>query len=104
MEDLTPDAVISIHDSIIAREGGDGRILSEGNLHQLVFHANLEGDAFRRAAIAFCFLCAYPVFRAGNRRTAVRIAETVLAGAGVPAKRCGGWPGRSMRSPSGPVR
>jgi len=71
MQDLTLETIIAIHDGILAKDGGDSRVLSEGNLLQLVFRANLTGDPLKRAALVFYSLCAFPVFRTGNRRSPV---------------------------------
>lgn len=78
MQNITVNTIISLHDRILKNDGGDCRIISEGNLHQLVFRANMTGDPISRAATVFWLLCAYPAFREGNRRTAYRLAETLL--------------------------
>ena len=59
MQDLAVDQIIALHGEIIARDGGDGRLLSEGNLHQLVFRANLIPEPVPRAA--FTFYCSYRI-------------------------------------------
>ncbi len=82
MQDLTLETIIALHAGIMAECGGDDRVLSEGNLHQLVFRANLKDDVHERAAFVFYSLCAFPAFRRGNRRTARRLAETILASGG----------------------
>jgi hypothetical protein len=79
MKDLFVDQIIALHASIIARDGGDDRLLSEGNLHQLVFRANLIHDTIPRAAFAMYSLVAYPAFRAGNERVAQKMAIWILA-------------------------
>jgi len=79
MQDITLEMIIGIHDGILTRDVNDCRIVSEGNLHQLVFQANLTEDPVLRAATVFWLLCAYPAFREGNRRTAHRLAETILS-------------------------
>jgi prophage maintenance system killer protein len=83
MEDLTMEMILMVHDGIMAKDGGDRRVLSEGNLHQIVFRANLIEETRRRAASVLYSLCAFPAFREGNRRTALRLAETILASDGV---------------------
>jgi len=82
MQDITLETIYALHDRIMAECGGDGRVLSEANLHQLVFRANLTHDVHERAALVFYSLCAFPAFRGGNRRTARRLAETILASGG----------------------
>nr|WP_320162638.1 Fic family protein [uncultured Methanoregula sp.] len=82
MHDLTVEEILAIHAGIMARDGGDARVLSEGNLHQLVFQANLMPDPLPRAAAALYSLCAYKVFRDGNKRTARAVAEMILAEGG----------------------
>ena len=82
MEDLTVEQVEKVHTGIIAGERGDCRILSEANLHQLAFRANLIPECVPRAAFIFYSLCAYPAFREGNARTAVAVTEQVLASGG----------------------
>ena len=86
MQDLTLERVASIHRKVLADTQADLRIVSEGNLHQLVFRANLTDDPFSRAATVFWSLCAYPAFREGNRRTAHRIAEGILVSGGYRAE------------------
>ena len=82
MEDLTVEQVMVIHNRIIMREKGDCRVLSEANLHQLVFRANLIPECVPRAASIFYSLCAYPAFREGNTGTALTVTEQVLASGG----------------------
>jgi hypothetical protein len=78
MQDLAVDQIINLHDAIIARDGGDGRLLSEGNLHQLVFRANLIPDPVQCAAFAFYSLIAYPAFLEGNETLALEIASRII--------------------------
>jgi len=85
MQDLTLESILEIHDGIMAKEGGDSRVLSEGNLHEIVFRANILEETYKRAASVLYSLCAYPAFRKGNRRTALRLAETILASNGCRA-------------------
>jgi prophage maintenance system killer protein len=79
MEDLTVKQVEAIHDRIMLEEKGDCRVLSEANLHQMVFQANLIPECVPRAAFIFYSLCAYPAFREGNTGTALMMTEQVLA-------------------------
>lgn len=79
MEDLTVVLVEAIHSRIIAEGKGDSRIVSEANLYQMVFHANLIPEVISRAAFIFYSLCAFPAFREGNFRTAMAMTERVLA-------------------------
>jgi hypothetical protein len=82
MQDLSVDRIIATHGRIIARDGGDGRLLSEGNLHQLTFRANLIPSEVPRAAFAFYSLIAYPAFREGNEKTAQELAAGILIDGG----------------------
>ncbi|MFA4877517.1 MAG: Fic family protein [Methanoregula sp.] len=82
MDDLTIEKILAIHSEIMVQDGGDRRVLFEGNLHQVVFQANLQQDPFTRAAITLYSLCAYHAFRDGNKRTARAVAEWILADAG----------------------
>ena len=82
MEDLTVVQVEAIHSRIIAEGKGDSRIISEANLLQMVFHANLIPEVISRAAFIFYSLCAFPAFCEGNFRTAMAITEQVLASEG----------------------
>ena len=82
MEDLTVELVITVHTRISEGGGGDSRIISEANLHQLVFRANLIPACVPRAAFIFYSLCAYPAFREGNSGTALAVTEQVLASGG----------------------
>jgi prophage maintenance system killer protein len=82
MEDLTVEQVEAIHNRVMEEERGDCRILSEANLHQLVFRANLIPECVPRAAFIFYFLCTYPAFREGNTGTALTVTEQVLASGG----------------------
>jgi prophage maintenance system killer protein len=85
MREITLETITGMHDAILAKDGGDCRIISEGNLYQLVFQANLTEDPVSRAATVFWLLCAYPGFREGNRRTAHRLAEAILISGGITA-------------------
>jgi prophage maintenance system killer protein len=78
MEDLRVEDVVSIHSRIIEGGNGDSRIISETNLHQMVFSANLIREVVPRGAFIFYSLCAYPAFRQGNFRTALALTEQVL--------------------------
>lgn len=82
MQDLTVDRIIAVHAAIIGRDGGDSRIISEANLHQMVFRVNLLSDPFRRAALALYSLAAYPTFREGNIQTGEELAEVILKDGG----------------------
>ena len=91
MEDLTVELVVVIHNRIMAEEKGDSRVLSEANLHQMVFRANLIPECVPRAAFIFYSLCAYPAFREGNSGTALAVTEQVLASGGyrITGKKAG---------------
>ena len=78
MQDLTVDRIIAVHAAVIARDGGDNRIISEANLHELVFRANLLPDPIPRAALTLFSLVAYPAFREGNERIAQELAVRIL--------------------------
>lgn len=82
MEDLTVGQVEVIHNRIMGEEKGDSRVLSEANLLQMVFRANLIPECVPRAAFIFYSLCAYPAFRGGNAGTALAVTEWVLASGG----------------------
>jgi len=82
MQDFTVEELVALHAGIIARDGGDNRIISEANLHQLVFHAYRIGDPVSRAALALFTLVAYPAFREGNERAALALATRILANEG----------------------
>ncbi len=83
MQDLSLEYIIALQKKVLSDdEQADLRIISEGNLHQLVFRATMTDDPFSRASLAFWSLCAYPAFREGNRRTAHRLAEEILVSAG----------------------
>ena len=75
---LTVEQVIAFHKQVMETDGGDDRLLSEANLHQIVFSVNRIESVFKRAAQAFFSLCAYPAFRDGNNRTARLVAEMIL--------------------------
>ena len=82
MQDLTVEQVKAIHNRVMVEEKGDCRVLSEANLHQMVFHANLIPDCVPRAAFIFYSLCAYPAFREGNSAAVLAATEQVLATGG----------------------
>ncbi len=82
MEDLTVERLEKIHTGLMEAEGGDCRVLSEANLHQIVFRANLITECLPRAAFVFYALCAYPAFCEGNTRIALLVTEQVLASGG----------------------
>jgi hypothetical protein len=86
MEDLTVGQVETIHHRIVMDKKGDCRILSEANLYQLVFRANLIPECVPRAGFIFYSLCAYPVFREGNLETALAVMEQVIAYGGYRLK------------------
>jgi death-on-curing family protein len=79
MDDLTIGQVITVHEQVMKTDGGDTRLHSEANLHQMVFLANRIEGVFQRAALAFFTLIAYPVFRDGNSHTARLVAEMILS-------------------------
>jgi death-on-curing family protein len=78
MGNLTLEQVIACHKMVINTDGGDDRLLSEANLHQMVFLANRIDDGYRRAALVFFSLIAYPAFCQGNSHTAQLVAEMIL--------------------------
>ena len=78
MDDLTVEQVIAFHKQVMKTYGGDDRLLSEANLHQIVFSVNRIESVQKRAALAFFSLVAYPAFRDGNSCTAVLVAEMIL--------------------------
>jgi death-on-curing family protein len=82
MDDLTVDQIISMHLGIMEGSGGDKRLLSEANLHQMVFRVNCTDSPFSKAAMAMFLLVAYPPFRDGNKRTAVELLGVLLSGDG----------------------
>jgi prophage maintenance system killer protein len=82
MEDLRVEQVVAVHRRIIEERNGDSRIISEANLHQMVFSANLIREVVPRGAFIFYSLCAYPAFRQGNFRTALALTERVLKAEG----------------------
>jgi prophage maintenance system killer protein len=86
MADLTVEEILAFHAGIMARDGGDARVLSEANLHQAIFHANLQPDPIDHAATLLYLLCAYKAFRDGNKRTAQAAAEWILTDAGYQVK------------------
>ncbi|MDD1695218.1 MAG: Fic family protein [Methanoregula sp.] len=79
MQEITLTTIIGMHDRILAKDGGDDRIICEGILNEVVFQANLREDRIQQAATVFWSLCAYPAFREGNKRTAYRLAEAILS-------------------------
>jgi prophage maintenance system killer protein len=78
MDDLTVEQVEEVHRRISEEEKEDTRIISEANLHQMVFQANLIPEVVPRGAFLLYSLCAYPAFRQGNFRTALALTERVL--------------------------
>ena len=78
MDDLTVEQVIAFHKQVMKTYGGDDRLLSEANLHQIFFSVNRIESVQKRAALAFFSLVAYPAFRDGNSCTAVLVAEMIL--------------------------
>jgi prophage maintenance system killer protein len=79
MEDLTVEQVEAVHRRLMEEAEGDIRIVSEANLFQMVFRANMTEDVVLRASLVFWSLCAFPAFREGNEKTALTLAEQVLA-------------------------
>jgi prophage maintenance system killer protein len=82
MGELTVDHIIGLHRQILAGKDDDARVLSEANLHQLVFLVNAEKDPVQAASRAIFQIVAYPSFNDGNKRTASRIANEILEQAG----------------------
>lgn len=82
MDELTVAGIESVHMKGMQEDGRDDRVISEANLHQVVFNANLITDCVTRAAFVFWYLCAFPAFREGNSRTALAVADQVLATGG----------------------
>jgi prophage maintenance system killer protein len=83
MKDLTVEQVIGIHDTVTADTGDDMRLLSEANLHQMVFLTNRREDPIKKAAFVLFSICAYPPFRDGNKRSALLVADIILEGEGI---------------------
>jgi hypothetical protein len=82
MEDLTVEQVAAVHRNLMEEEKGDCRVISEANLLQMVFRANLIGEVIPRAAFVFYSLCAYPPFCEGNEQTAVLMTGQILTDGG----------------------
>ena len=90
MDDLTAEQVMAFHTKVVKTDGGDSRVLSEANLHQMVFLANRIEDVLKRAALVFFSLVAYPAFREGNSRTAQLVVEMILSENGYTLEECDG--------------
>ena len=84
MQEITVATITGMHDSILAKDGGDDLIICEGILNEMGFQANLQKDRIPQAATVFWSLCAYPAFREGNKRTAHRLAEAILSSENSP--------------------
>ena len=82
MEEFTVEQIIEIHDRIIDKYGGTGRMLNRGTLELLVYKLNREKDKFRQAALFLHAITAQHPFFDGNKRTAFASAENVLGEAG----------------------
>jgi len=82
MEEFTVEQIIEIHDRIIDKYGGTGRMLNTGTLELLVYKLNREKDIFRQAALFLYSIAARHPFFDGNKRTAFATAENVLQEAG----------------------
>ncbi len=82
MEELTVKKIIEIHDEIIIKYGGTGRVLDKGTLEMLIYKVNRENDVFRQAALILHTIAAQHPFFDGNKRTAFATAENVLGEAG----------------------
>jgi prophage maintenance system killer protein len=78
MDDLTVEQIIAFHARVMMADGGDDRLLSEANLHQVVFLANRVDDSYQRSALVFFSLVAYPAFREGNSRTARLMIDMIF--------------------------
>jgi prophage maintenance system killer protein len=81
-DDLTVGQIIAFHHRVMKTDGGDDRLLSEANLHQMVFLTNRIDNVIPRIAFAFFTLVAYPAFREGNCRTARLVADMLLTNNG----------------------
>ncbi|OPX62011.1 MULTISPECIES: hypothetical protein [unclassified Methanoregula] len=79
MKNLTVEQVEAVHRRLIEEAHGDTRVVSEANLLQMVFRANMTENGVLRASLVFWSLCAFPAFREGNERIALAMAEQVLA-------------------------
>lgn len=82
MDELNAERIIDIHDRIIEKYGGTGRVLDSGTLELLAYKVNREKDVFRRAALILHKIAAQHLFFDGNKRTAFAAAENVLGEAG----------------------
>jgi death-on-curing protein len=82
MEELNADRIIEIHDRIIEKYGGTGRVLDSGTLELLAYKISREKDVFRKAALILHTIAAQHPFFDGNKRTAFAAAENVLGEAG----------------------
>ena len=74
-DDLTIDQVIVVYRTIMEKSGGDKRLISEANLHQMVFWVDGASGALRKAAMATYLIVAFPSFREGNKRTACGVLK-----------------------------
>ena len=79
MDDFTFEKVMDIHRAVMEKSGGDLRLLSEANLHELVFRVNCTGNTLAKASGAAFLVAAFPPFRDGNKRTARGIMDFILS-------------------------
>ncbi len=82
MEELNADRIIEIHDRIIEKYGGTGRVLDSSTLELLAYKISREKDVFRKVALILHTIAAQHPFFDGNKRTAFAAAENILGEAG----------------------
>jgi len=86
MPAITVEDIIKVHDLVTEGTADDTRLTSEAGLHEIVFLASRIEDPHLQAACIIFSICAYPPFRDGNKRTAIRIADDILSAAGLCRK------------------
>jgi len=78
MEDLTTDAIIAIHDTIIKETGGADGTLHQEPLNFLTYKLQFIESPIEKASFIMFYITAKRPFVDGNKRTALTVAFMVL--------------------------
>jgi len=79
---LTPEKIIEIHTDIIRDFGGEPGIRDPATIEYVVYRLNRSRSIFSKSAIALHGIATGHPFIDGNKRTALVLAENILADEG----------------------
>jgi len=80
--DLNAEKIIEMHNDIIKDFGGEPGLRDPATIEYVVYRVNRSRNSFRNAAIALYGIATGHPFIDGNKRTALVVAENILADSG----------------------